>query len=601
MTKAGPPLASTFRLVFVLCVVSGRLLKHLPQEQFPLVQRQWEAVSQFRSQITHKATLSLREPNLTSSEVCAILLALHLLESRPFAETLNTFLSQRSRCLTNTLSRHKDRMPNGNGGIPELSLPHMGTMKARIPGAELRDVRQRLKAVLEVISRTLGSSRIIFLGEANEPPLMRRVIAHIQTSMPSSSDNLPPEVRLTSQTLLSGLPSSNHFLLLPATIKGYKPYLDAESLSPEKQARFSNSLADWFGGALQSTRTAMCSWFATLTTVRELWETRTWCRKLIRASSGLHAEEKTVVNGAIDAICRARAVEIWKSVLTSTDAAFHEHLDSGLAELGKPSGGDVLDAQPVRYLLQAPPISLSSSHSGKSASASFRQYSNSLEQQISGRTPLLQDVLDTIETRIQALQHDLDTMRGRDEDTQCVWYPMAYFVLLTYVLHKAASCTAGGALSLAASTLRPMVFLARLGDELSSSVGPLTRVGCSASATDNFRERLRKLHEDIMQQWQTYVVDKTLDDYQSHHLSSKVDSQVADASGYDSLRPSAAAVNSVLDLATSLQQFGGLLDPMYSNTRAQQLLEAFSAKFAERFQECLEGSETANVDMTKDL
>lgn len=31
------------------------------QEQFPLAQRQWDTVAQFRAQITHKATLSLRE------------------------------------------------------------------------------------------------------------------------------------------------------------------------------------------------------------------------------------------------------------------------------------------------------------------------------------------------------------------------------------------------------------------------------------------------------------------------------------------------------------------------------------------------------------
>jgi len=35
---------------------------------FPLIQRQWEIVSQFRSQIVHKATLWLRDAN--SAEVC---------------------------------------------------------------------------------------------------------------------------------------------------------------------------------------------------------------------------------------------------------------------------------------------------------------------------------------------------------------------------------------------------------------------------------------------------------------------------------------------------------------------------------------------------
>lgn len=36
------------------------------QEQFPLVQRQWDNVTQFRTQIAHKATLSLREREITS-------------------------------------------------------------------------------------------------------------------------------------------------------------------------------------------------------------------------------------------------------------------------------------------------------------------------------------------------------------------------------------------------------------------------------------------------------------------------------------------------------------------------------------------------------
>lgn len=49
-----------------VCAFQARYSYYHLQEQFPLIQRQWEAISQFRSQITHKATLSLREPNLTS-------------------------------------------------------------------------------------------------------------------------------------------------------------------------------------------------------------------------------------------------------------------------------------------------------------------------------------------------------------------------------------------------------------------------------------------------------------------------------------------------------------------------------------------------------
>lgn len=373
-----------------------------------------------------------------TQEVCAILLALHLLESRPFAEALHTFLAQRNRCLSTALLRHKDRLPNGYGSAPEVPSSPAGTLDHRSRKAETRDVRQRSKAVLEVVSKTLGSARTVFLGEADQPPLMRSVIAHIQASEPLSHEDLPSEVRLTSQTLLASLPSSNHFLLLPTTIRGYKPYVDADSLSLEKRTRFSKSLADWFENAMQNIRTAISSWVADLTTISELWETRAWCRKWIRTSRGLQADEKASVNAAVDTICRARAIEIWETVLTSIDLSFHEHLGSALTELGQPSGADTLggltfpfplelpshggsdtDSQPARYLLQAPSISFSS-HSRESASIPFQQYSHGLQQQISGRTPLMQGVLNTIETRIQVLRSDLDTMRGQDEDTQCV-------------------------------------------------------------------------------------------------------------------------------------------------------------------------------------
>jgi hypothetical protein len=45
------------------------LLSYRVQEQFPLIQRQWDAVSHFRTQIIHKATLSLRLYT-APSEVC---------------------------------------------------------------------------------------------------------------------------------------------------------------------------------------------------------------------------------------------------------------------------------------------------------------------------------------------------------------------------------------------------------------------------------------------------------------------------------------------------------------------------------------------------
>lgn len=269
--------------------------------------------------------------------MCAILLALHLLESRPFAETLNTFLAQRTRCLTTALARSKDRLPNGNGSAAELSLAHTVASDGRSRKIVIRDMRHRLKTVLEIVCKTLGSSRDVFLGGSEKPPLMRQVLAHIQAPVPSSSDDLPSEVRLTSQALLSSLPSSNHFLLLPSTVKSYKPYVDVDSLSSQKEARFAKSLEGWFATSMETVRSAMTSWFAELNTIRELWEMRAWCRQWLQTTQGAQREEKAALHACIDEICRLRAVEIWKSVLSSIDAAFREHLDSALSELKQTS------------------------------------------------------------------------------------------------------------------------------------------------------------------------------------------------------------------------------------------------------------------------
>lgn len=275
-------------------------------------------------------------------EVCAILLALHLLESRPFSETLNTFLAQRSRCLTAALARPKDRLVNGNGNALDTSLVQAGSLDKRSRKAIVRDVKQRLKTVLDIVSRTLGSARTVFIGEPEHLSLMQRVLTYIQSPSPAASDDLPSEVRLTSQILLSSLPSSNHFLLLPVTIKSYKPYVDIDSLSSQKGVHFAVSLAEWFDTSMQNIRASMISWFAELTTIRELWESRTWCRKWLRANQGLRPDENASVNTSIDMICRQRAVEIWKAVLTSTEVVFREHLDSALSELGQAAGQDSL-------------------------------------------------------------------------------------------------------------------------------------------------------------------------------------------------------------------------------------------------------------------
>lgn len=70
--------------------------EHRHQEHFPLVQRQWDTVAQFRSQIIHKATLSLRECSPSPSvspQTSALCDALNMVAVRTFALLYSHYIS----------------------------------------------------------------------------------------------------------------------------------------------------------------------------------------------------------------------------------------------------------------------------------------------------------------------------------------------------------------------------------------------------------------------------------------------------------------------------------------------------------------------------
>jgi conserved oligomeric Golgi complex subunit 1 len=199
----------------------------------------------------------------------------------------------------------------------------------------VRDVRQKLKTVIDVVVRTMGVSRRIFLGQTDEnSPLMYDVLHHIQSEDVSAAKSLPAEVRLTSHTLLTSLPSSNHFLLLPASIKSYKPYLESSFLLAGAQnMEFKTKLEDWFKKALQTIRASMELWLAELDTIRELWGVRRWCKRLLNSAIGLEAGEISQFSDALDSVCRHFAVKIWKTALHSSEMAFREQLAAAIKNI----------------------------------------------------------------------------------------------------------------------------------------------------------------------------------------------------------------------------------------------------------------------------
>nr|BDS00032.1 hypothesis protein 8 [Mycoleptodonoides aitchisonii] len=387
-------------------------------EQLPLVQRQWDTVAQFRSQIVHKATLSLREPSSSPGEACATLLTLHLLESRPLSETLSVFLSQRSKTLSTLLSHQHATVTNGHS--PEASKAN-GKASHRARKTIVREIRQKLEGVVDLVSHTLGTARTIFAEDTpDEPSMMKQALQYIQTTS-APPRPLPAELQLTTQTLLTTLPSSSHFLLLPPSITAYKPYIDSASLStfiPQQQLH--EKLASWFRKAIGDIRIAMADWFSGLESTREVWDVHTFFLNRIGIAEDITTQEKESIKSAIDSACQHQSLVVWKSQLALAEASFREEIHSSVSILRNPAQSSIFDTHPVEYLFRPPPIP-SASQSGlhpSTAAASFQKYKSALRQQVVGRTPLLDSVLRAFDRHAQILKRDLESVQGHNPGSQ---------------------------------------------------------------------------------------------------------------------------------------------------------------------------------------
>lgn len=258
--------------------------------------------------------------------MCTILLTLYLLDSRPLAETLAIFFNQRSRVLSTTASKVDAASP----AKPRSGLSRQGSVgKAH---AEHKDIRQSIEACLDIITRTANAARAIFQGHETGKSLMTNVLENIQpTANPAGLNTLPPELRLSTQLLLSSLPSSSHFLLLPQTIKSYKPYVDLSSTSSAvPPSVLTQRLQDWFQKSCTEFSQALNTWFSKIDGMKEMWKLRNLTRKWLFDADGLLENERRHLHRIVDDACRERLTSIWTAALRNARSGFEQELKTAL-------------------------------------------------------------------------------------------------------------------------------------------------------------------------------------------------------------------------------------------------------------------------------
>ncbi|TFK77356.1 hypothetical protein BDN72DRAFT_754821 [Pluteus cervinus] len=475
-------------------------------DQFPLVQRQWEVVSQFRTQIIHKATLSLREYKTTAESVCATLLTLHILDSRPLTETLVALLEQRSKAMRLLLQWKPKKIAEGSSGR-RLS----GILQNNLRRGHVKQVKEAVHALVDALFNTLNTARRIFQVNGSNQSLAILVLEHIQSGSTAhvDQDNPSAELFFTSQSLLSSLPSSTQFLLLPPNIKLYKPFVDLDSpTSFVSQVTLSQKLEEWYTKSLAAIQTSVTEWLASLESVRELWHIRLAVGGWVK-DSGLLAQEVNVLQDLFDDLHGKRATDIWVTRLRTTEGLFRDSLQSVLETLQKDE--DASEIGPLTSLFSLPPLPEHIIHG--SNDPAFNEYKNALLKQITGRSAPLDGVLRVLELCVESLQQDIQHILSTDPRN-----PRALIERLQSIYQVDAEALCQSVVRLlvevvqeTSPSLHVLIFVDQLTTELGASSQFITTIGCEPSVLQEIRQKLDELHHQILQQWQEQTLSRIFD------------------------------------------------------------------------------------------
>ncbi|KAF8973530.1 hypothetical protein BDZ97DRAFT_1648009 [Flammula alnicola] len=549
--------------------------------EFPLVQRQWEVVSQFRSQIIHKSTLSLREASASTEDTCATLVTLHLLDSRPLNETLAALLLQRSKTLHSILSWKPDSGSSKQSSTPSIANGHPPGSVKPVP---VRELTQIMKKALSTIAQTVSSARTIFQDQTSEPSLIISVLQSIQedqTESESPSKRLPDELHLTTQSLLTQLTSSANFQLLPPNLRLYKPYIDLNSSSASlSHSTLSQRLQEWFNASSDQWQHSASKWFSGLYSMKEVWTLRNSIRRYI-TSSGLDSTEKNYILSNLDSVCHERITGVWQKTLSDTETKFKKSLreksSSQQSEVLKVYPFTlVMHTSPVDFLFQPPPIPTVSQTVKSFVDTPFQKYQISLKRQLVGRSSQLDTVLSTLEQCARAIQQDFLHLRANGDDKT-----KTLIERLTQTYQPAATALSIRIVSIlddasvdtirdAGFSYKRFVFLSRITDDLASSSLFIKNIGCTPESSQDFKQKVTSINDKITEKWREIIVQRVI-----HERRAILTNRTAG--------PTPEILQALLSLCDSIRQLGVIYHPVRQHVIVQQVLRSFITSWTKEF------------------
>jgi len=215
---------------------------------------------------------------------------------------------------------------------------------------------------------------------------------------------------------------------------------------------------------------------------------------------------------------------------------------------------------------------------------------------LNGRTPLLDDVLATVEQSAYALHEDMNAIRDSGGDAQ----DLATDLIDSYRPNaEAVSMRMANALEDAVDvhdendlSKGTVIFVGRIAHELVSSSAFVAKLGCSGPAIDEFKTKMDALHDKMYQRWAEYMVGQLINESFSHRLSSSKTSHRANVDAPVSLRPSSNLMEALFFLSTGMPELGMFVEPSTQRKFTEDTLKHFISSWLHRLH-----SESSSTDL----
>ncbi|KAG8908508.1 hypothetical protein FRB99_005867 [Tulasnella sp. 403] len=628
------------------------------KDQFPLIQRQWDTISSFRSQISYRAGQSLRDhpssppvspSSLESSPylpVAETLVSILLLDSLPLSETLALFLSQRTKTLQAVYSSHRSlnsaahspaisknrrknqelaanllrspntqganltpdptndlnanfRLPPSPGVVPDVDVLERRHVKRRREKI-LKHVRQSLKRAVDLIAVTLGASRDVY-GGGKQQPLIEVLLENAASSDNATGDNVL-ENAVNTPLLLKSLPSSTLLdRYLPNSIKSFAPYIDTTSPSSRlSSSTAASTVSEWFRTSIESLEGKLSTWLEDLDSVRDVWSV--W--------SGLQAPRSDTTAGwwailtpierdqllaVVKSACIRRVKDVWKDKLGEVEATTVREVQHCVETLRGGGKDGESDVNPSSFYFQPEFLAALSGADfpagPSSAPNPLQKCKDALKQRVSNRTPMLHSVLVSLELLAKDLKDDLlalespagssattvELMKDFRPDAQSAALEMAKS--LRTLLQREGS----KGLDAAMDTL-VVVFVGKVALELATESPFVEDLVPGVEDHRQFRSEMSSVHDDSLERWRTHSVSKALGECGTLFSATQAFSITSLPS-----TPSPCLIQSLMNLAGSIQELGLANHALRSKQVSKMLLDAFTTAVSGKVPPDLQG------------